>query len=301
MSNIVLLFACLVSGMAIGWTKRFPVDAHLTLNAFILHFSLPALILLQIHHLHLRSDVLYSIAMPWMLFVVGCGFFWSLGHTMRFSTATTGGLMLAGGLGNTSFVGLPMIEAFYGSGGIATGILIDQLGTYLVLSTLGIVVAILYSHGSARASTVLRRIASFPPLIALVLALALMRLDYPIWFSQVLHSLGGTLAPLALVSVGLQLRLDRFHGNVPALATGLTFKLLIGPVLVTLLYVWWLHARGQTIQITLFESAMGPQIGGAIVAIQHDLNPPLITLMVGIGITLSFITLPAWWYVLRAV
>jgi malate permease and related proteins len=301
MSNIILLFVCLISGMAIGWSKRFPPDAHLSLNAFVMHISLPALILLQIHHIHLRSDVLYSVAMPWMLFVVGCGFFWSLGHAMRFSTATTGGLMLVGGLANTSFVGLPMIEAFYGRSGIATGILIDQLGSYLVLSTLGIIVAALYSHGSACASTVLRRIVCFPPLIALILALALMRVDYPIWLADVLRSLGGTLAPLALVSVGLQLRLDRFRGNVSALATGLLFKLLIGPVLVTLAYVWWLRARGQTIQITLFESAMGPMIGGAIVAIQHDLNPTLITLMVGIGITLSFITLPAWWYVLQAI
>ena len=47
-------------------------------------------------------------------------------------------LMLAGGLANTSFVGLPMIEAFFGAPSMATGILIDQLGTYLVLSTLGI-------------------------------------------------------------------------------------------------------------------------------------------------------------------
>jgi malate permease and related proteins len=39
---------------------------------------------------------------------------------------------------------------------------------------------------------------------------------------------------------------------------------------------------------------MGPQIGGAIVAIQHGLNPPLVSLMVGVGITLSFITLPLW-------
>jgi hypothetical protein len=44
---------------------------------------------------------------------------------------------------------------------------------------------------------------------------------------------------------------------------------------------------------------MGPQIGGAIVEIQHGLNPPLITLVVGVGITLSFLTLPAWWYTLR--
>ena len=301
MSNIVLLFVCLVAGMAIGGAKRVPPDAHIALNGFILHLSLPALILLQIHHIQLRPEVAYSVAMPWILFVIGCGFFWLLGRAMRFSAATTGGLMLVGGLANTSFVGLPMIEAFYGRGGIATGILIDQLGTYLVLSTLGITIAALYSHGATHVGAVLRRIATFPPLLALALALVLMRVDYPAWLAEVLRSLGGTLAPLALVSVGLQLHLDRLRGNVSALAGGLVFKLLIGPVLVTLMYVWWLHARGPAIQITLFESAMGPQIGGAIVAIQHDLNPTLVTLMVGVGIALSFVTLPAWWYVLRAV
>ena len=52
--------------------------------------------------------------------------------------------MLVGGLANTSFVGLPMIEAFYGTADLPIGILIDQLGTYLVLSTLGIAVAAYY-------------------------------------------------------------------------------------------------------------------------------------------------------------
>ncbi len=301
MSNIILLFACLLLGMALGWSKRFPPGAHLSLNAFILHVSLPALILLQIHSIQLRPDLLYSVAMPWLLFAMGCGFFWLLGRAMRFSAATTGGLMLAGGLANTSFVGLPMIQAFYGSGGMATGILIDQLGTYLVLSTLGITIAAFYSHGSTRAGAVLRRIVGFPPLIALMLALVLMRTEYPAWVTDVLRSLGGTLTPLALVSVGMQLHLDQLRGNISALATGLSFKLLIGPAVLALVYVWWLHARGQTMQITLFESAMGPQIGGAIVAIQHDLNPTLITLMVGIGITLSFATLPAWWYLLQGI
>lgn len=301
MSNIILLFACLVIGMTAAWSKRFPENAHVSLNAFIMHVSLPALILLQIHDIHLRPDLLYSVAMPWMLFAVGCGFFWLLGRALHFSAATTGGLMLVGGLANTSFVGLPMIQAFYGSGDMATGILIDQLGTYLVLSTLGITVAALYSHGTTRAGPVLRRIIGFPPLLALALAVILMPVDYPAWLVDVLHSLGGTLAPLALVSVGLQLRLDQFRGNVQALTTGLAFKLLIGPALMALVYVSWLHGHGQTIRVTLFESAMGPQIGGAIVAIQHGLNPTLITLMVGIGITLSFVTLPAWWYVLQAI
>ena len=46
---------------------------------------------------------------------------------------------------------------------------------------------------------------------------------------------------------------------------------------------------------------MGPMIGASIVAIQHGLNPPLITLLVGFGITASFLSLPLWWYVLQGV
>ena len=301
MNNIILLFVCLILGMALRWSRQFPKNSHLSFNAFILHVSLPALILVQIHNIHFRSDLFYSVAMPWVLFATGCGFFWLVGRMAKFSAATTGGLMLVGGLANTSFVGLPMIEAFYGRDGMATGILIDQLGTYLVLSTLGIGVAALYSEGTARASAVVGRIIRFPPLLALILALILMELSYPAWLTDVLRTLAGTLTPLALVSVGLQLHLDEAHGNILPLAAGLGFKLVIGPAVVAALYVWWLNGHGQTIQITLFESAMGPMIGGAIVAIQHGLNPPLITLMVGTGITLSFLTLPAWWYLFQAI
>jgi hypothetical protein len=44
--------------------------------------------------------------------------------------------------------------------------------------------------------------------------------------------------------------------------------------------------------ITIFEAAMARQIGAAIVAVDHDLDPALVTLMVEIGIPLSFLTLP---------
>ena len=51
----------------------------------------------------------------------------------------------------------------------------------------------------------------------------------------------------------------------------------------------------------LFEAAMGPMIGGAIIAIEHDLNPQLVPLMVGVGTILSFFTLSMWWYFLSLV
>jgi len=300
-SNIILLFLCMLIGIALRRYDRVPENAHLAINGFIINVSLPALTLLQIHDITLHSNLAYAVAMPWLLFTIAIVFFWGVSRLLQFTPATTGGLILVAGFGNTSFVGLPMIEAFYGSTGMPIGILIDQLGTYLVLSTLGIAVAALFSSGSTSGAGILKRICTFPPFIALFASLLLLPVDYPDWLVAVLRRLGDTLAPLALVSVGLQLRLDQLSGIRAPLSIGIAFKLLVGPALVTLVYVGLLRGAGHVVQITLFESAMGPMIGASIVAIQHGLNPPLITLLVGVGITASFLSLPVWWYVLQGV
>jgi malate permease and related proteins len=294
LNNIILLFVCLLVGMLLRVTHRIPDNTHNALNAFIIHISLPALIVLQIHNVTLHAELLLSVAMPWVMFLLGVGFFWVLSARLELSRGTTGALMLAGGLANTSFVGLPMIEAFFGAPSMATGILIDQLGTYLVLSTLGIAVAAIYSSGSNSMVAVLKRIAVFPPLLALIVAFGLMPFEFPGYVTDALKRLGDTLAPLALVSVGLQLRFDQTRGIKTALALGLAFKLLLAPAVLALLYFSFARTGDDVARVTLFEAAMGPQIGGAIVAFQHGLNPPLVSLMVGVGITLSFITLPLW-------
>jgi predicted permease len=114
-----------------------------------------------------------------------------------------------------------------------------------------------------------------------------------------LQRLGATLVPLALVSVGYQIQWSAVHGKLRELGMGLIFKLVLGPAIVAALFAGLLGARGETIQITIFEAAMAPQIGAAIVAVDHDLDPALVTLMVGIGIPLSFVTVPLWWHVLK--
>ena len=295
MTNIAMLVVCLLAGMILRRTGRVPDNAHLPLNAFIIHVALPALVLSQIHGLRITPELLLPVSMPWVLFALSAAAFVLLGKLIRLTAEVTGALIMTAGLANTSFVGLPMIETFYGPAGLPTGILIDQLGTYLVLSTLGITVACVYSSGKASWREILRKVVTFPPLVALVLALVLSPFDYPAWFDRLLHRLGDTLAPLALVSVGLQLRLDQLRGNRAALGMGLSFKLVLGPLLIALLYLFGLSWRGETSQVTVFEAAMGPQIGGAIVAIQYGLSPSLITLMVGVGIALSFLTLPLWY------
>ena len=203
--------------------------------------------------------------------------------------------MLVGGLGNTSFFGLPMVEAYYGEAGLSTAIVADQLGSFLTLSVLGITVAGLYSSGRPTATEIALRILRFPPFIALVIAFALIPFEYAPWFSALLKRLGDTLAPLALLSVGLQLRLGHVAEHGRNLALGLGFKLILAPLAIYLLYVQLFGAQGQAIQVTLFEAAMPPMITAAIVASEHELDPDLANLMVAVGLLVSFVTLYGWW------
>jgi predicted permease len=299
MNNYLLLGACFLLGILLHRLRRLPDNAAATLNGFVVHISLPALTLAYVHGLHPDVALILPALMPWVLFGIGCGFFWLVARALSLSRPTTGALMLTGGLANTSFVGLPMIETFYGQRFLGLGILIDQLGSYFVLSTLGILVASLYSSGEGvSARTVIRKIALFVPFQAFVLALLLSPFEYPAWLDELLKRLGATLIPIALVSVGYQLRPSHVRGKALPLAIGLFFKLVIGPALILLLFVGVLPNRGQVLSVTVFEAAMGPMIGASIVAMDHELDPPLLTLMVGVGIPLSFLTLPLGWRLL---
>jgi predicted permease len=301
MTNLLLLILCFIAGILLRRFNRMPDNAPATLNSFIIHVSLPALTLLYIHALKLSGDVLLTGLMAWLLFGLSAGFFILLGRWLNLPRNTVGALILVGGLGNTSFFGLPMVEAFYGQAGISTAIIADQLGSFFALSILGITVAGVYSSGRPNVRTILKRIMLFPPFISLFIALLLIPVEYADWFTVILKRLGDTLAPLALLSVGLQLRLGHIAEHKRNLAIGLGFKLILAPLVIFLLYVPLLGAHGQAVQVTLFEAAMPSMITAAIVASEHDLNPPLANLMVAVGLVLSFFTLTIWWWLLRGI
>jgi predicted permease len=301
LSNLLLLVVCFLIGILLARTERFPQGAAHALNAFVIYVSLPALILGQIHTLHLERSLIVPAAMPWLLFVIGAVIFRSVGRRYGLSRRTIGCLTLAAGLGNTSFVGIPMIEAYYGKDAVGVGLLADQLGSFLVLSTLGIFAAARYSSGTASLRTVMARVLRFPPFIALLGALILLPVPYPEPVTFLFARLGDTLAPLALVSVGLQLRFSETAQRERSLALGLGYKMLFGPALLLFLFMLIPGVGGRVLQVTIFEAAMPPMITGALVAIEYDLDPPLAALLLGVGIPFGFLTLWLWHLLLASV
>ena len=290
-SNFLLLVGCLVAGLLLRRSGRAPANAHQALNMVIIHVSLPAVTLRTLHGFTFDPTQLGPVLMPWALFAIGALAFWAIGRWLGLSRASVGALTLVGGLGNTSFVGLPMIESLHGRDGLGLGLLIDQLGSYLVLSTLGVFVAALYAGEERRsAGAMLKKIVSFPPFIALVVALALRPLPMPAALDATLLRLGETLAPLALLSVGLQLRFDALRAQARLLSIGLGYKLVACPAIVFLV-LWLMDAPfDMTSRVSMIEAAMPPMI----VAAEARLDAPLVSTLIGVGIPIGLATATLW-------
>jgi malate permease and related proteins len=298
----LLIPTCLLVGVLGRRLKRFPAGAAATLNAYVVHVALPALTLRYVHGLRPERSLLIPALMPWIALGLGLAFFATLGRVLALDRATTGALILVAGLGNTSFVGLPMIEAFYGREQLGTGVVIDQLGSYLALSTVGLFVAARFAAGQGlSAARTVGRVLRFPPFVALVVALATTPWPYPDAFNSMLARLAATLVPLSLVSIGCQLRVGQLRGRATTLGLGLLFRLFIAPAVVLAAWSVLSLGHGPELRVTVFEAAMPPMIGATIVAMEYGLDPDLASLLAGVGIPLSFATLPLWYLALRHV
>jgi len=301
MSSIILLFLCLIVGVLLRRVPAFPSTSPIVLNQFIIHISLPALALYAIPEVELDSTVLLPVGVAWICFAASAVFFYTLGKIYGWSKKLIGCLILTAGLGNTSFVGFPIIEALYGKEGLQTAILVDLPGTFVVVSTLGIALAAYFSKGQADYKAIGLKILTFPPFLIFVVAFVMnvTNLHFSDDLKEVFNRLGSTVTPLALVSVGMQLRIERRSKHWRFLFLGLLFQLVLAPLIIFVLYVLVLGQSGPVVQVSILEAGMAPMITASIVAISYGLKPRLASMMVGFGIPLSFITLAIWYLLVQ--
>lgn len=300
MSNLILLFVCLIIGIVLKKSKIIPENFHTSLNAFVINISLSAFSLYYISKIEINSSVIYPVLVVWIGIFAAILFFAGLGKIFGWKSSLIGALIMCAGFGNTSFVGIPLIQAMYGEEGLKTVMLVDQPG-FVALSTVGILVANFYSGSKDSLLKHLSKILKFPPFIAFVIALLLniFSIEIPKDFDEVLMKLGATTVPLALVSVGSQMQWKKiekkegFH-----LFIGLLFKLVLLPLIILVIYKYIFHQSGDVIDICILEAAMAPMITAAIIASAHDLEPKFCNLMVAVGIPLSILTVGIWHLIL---
>lgn len=304
MDNILLVFVSLLLGIFLQRIPDFPVNAPNTLNAYLIYVVLPAIAILYIPEISISTALILPVLVAWISFFLSWAIFSTVGKIKNWDRSTIGCLIITAGLANTSFIGFPIIEALYGEEGLKIAILIDQPGSFILVSSFAIIVASIYSKNQKRKRDITKSILVFPPFLFFIIALIMngtgIRAEGTV--ENILQRFAYTLTPIALISVGLQTKFKFQEIKEPAIWYGLAFKLLLIPFVILVLYRLILgHSPADELiyRVSVMEAGMAPMIAGSIIAISHGINPKLASLMVGLGIPLSFLTLWGWHYVLN--
>lgn len=293
-----LILAMLALGLVFQRLRVFPDNAAEVLNKVVLYVCLPASVLIYAPRLELGRDVLAVAAVPWLLLAATVVLVSLATRALKLRADEHAVLLLCVALGNTSFLGYPLVRALLGEAALPYAVIYDQFGAFLILSTFGLYVLARYG-GDAKptAGLIARRIATFPPFLALVFGLTLMPEAPPAWIAGGLQRLADALLPLVVLAIGLSLQLKLPRDELKPLAVGLALKLALMP-LIALGLAPLLGLDATMHDAVVLESAMPPMITAAALAISHRLAPGLAAAMVGYGILLSLVTLPAWAWLL---
>ena len=299
MINFVLIAVCIIAGMIFKSTKTIHPDAHKGINTWVLYLALPAVSFKYLPKVQWSLEMLFPI-LSTVLIAVGSSilvlFYSRIKNYSRRSRST---MESASGYSNTSFIGFPLIAAFYGEQYLSIAIICDQT-MFLMLSTMGIITALKGGSKSGKISSIfiLKRLFTFPPFLGCISALILSQFFNLDFAEPLFDKLAATVAPLALFSVGLQLKFNGWRKLIPQISTSMLYKLILAPLCVLVLALVF-DIKEDIAKISIFEAAMPTVITSSIIAEQFRLNTKLINLIIGISILVGFVTTGIWFEIIE--
>lgn len=259
----------------------------------VITVGLPALFLADVSRIPLQREL---IALPVScVLIIGVTLLLSLlvGRMQKLPRADQGALTICSMSVNNGFL-FPFVIAVWGQVGFAHLALFD-LGNALCAGSLVYAIAAWYGGHGTGALAVLRRVASFPPLWALVVALLLngAGVALPQWLVSPLGTIGRLILLLVIVALGVlfDARLLR-DGRVLAV---LVLRVGVGLAL-GFACVWIFQLDGVMRSVVLLGSCAPIGFSAVVIANRENLNRELAASAASISVllALAYVPLALW-------
>lgn len=298
---ILPIVALFLFGFAARRFLTDPTSLVKWLNRFIVYIAMPAVILLKVPQLRFSIEMIVPAGVAWAWLLLGAAIVLALSRALKWPRPTEGAMLLLVTMGNTSFLGFPMVLAFFNDAVLAYAIFFDQLGGFLILSTFGLLIIAIYSPSpgakgrGVRILEIIHKICTFPPFIALLIALFVPLENVMLLFASSFELLTKLLMPAALFVLGVQFQPKLLAEHRVPLISGIALKMLLAPILATLLLAG-LGISGEVRTASIFEAAMPCMITPGLMAINAGIAPRFIATLLGYSTVFAFISLPvlAW-------
>jgi malate permease and related proteins len=290
---LIILFAAGFAARRAGWLG--PPQAGLMLR-LVLNVGLPALFIASISRIPLRREFIALPVSAILVMAVTLVVAIPVARRMMLSRADAGVLALSAISINNSLL-FPFALAGWGQEGFSQLALFD-FGHALMQGSLVYALAAWYGGHGTGGWAILRRVASFPPLWALLAALAInvSGLVLPAALTTALGTVGRLILLLVVVALGIlfDARMLRSATVHVALLLRIGLGLLIG-----LLCVKLFGLTGMTRSVVLLGSAAPIGFSAVVLASRENLNRDLAASAASVSVLLGLVYVPVALWLLR--
>jgi predicted permease len=287
-NNLLPVFLAVGAGFALGRTVQPDIR---TLSRLAFYLFTPCLLVSSIAHSKLTGADFGRIAVFTLgLQLIQAGLAWGAGRALRLERKLLAALVLAAVFANAGNFGLAITQFAYGPAALAAATVYYAFSTIGVYS-LGVLVAGL---GRRSAWQSLLHGLTLPTTYAVLAGGALRLGDWslPLPLDRAVSLLGQASIPALLVLLGLQLAATRGWPRSQALLIGLAcfLQLIVAPLL-GFVAASLLGLEGTTRQAVVTEVAMPAAVIVTVLAVEYELDTPLISGTVVMSTLLSPLTL----------
>jgi predicted permease len=273
----------IIGGKLLKQFGVFQKEQEKVLINYVLYFALPILAFKAGRQIKLGLEVIKISSLAWASIVLCMSVAYIIAQLFRLSNKDLRTFLLVSSFGNTAFLGYPYAFSYFGQEGLQIAIIYDNLGSFLMVSFLGVMVA------SGKPD--LKEVLLFPPFLGLVLGFVFKGIPLHPSLEKALNFVDHSTLPVILFALGLSINLNGIRDHLKLSLLAILIKVCVS-VLAVFLVGRFMELSPVAFKVSLLESAMPPMVFSAVLALRYNLNPNLAFATVGLGMVLSFLYVP---------
>lgn len=260
------------------------------INTILVWVGLPAMIFSAVQPASMSSDLIEIPLVAWGVTVFAVALAWTLTRLFRLPKPTAGAFILCAAFGNTGYLGYPLATGLLGQDGLVRAIFYDVFGTVAAVLTVGILVAGEMGDHEGPVNP-FKELLTFPPFVALLVALALRSATVPPVVSDWLGALSKIVVPLIMLSVGLSLRPRSIRDWLGPVSVVGGVKLLAMPAF-ALLVGGLVLPDGDASRLLVLQAGMPSMMLSLVIGMRFKLDVDFIASAILVTTVASILTVP---------
>lgn len=301
LKTVLPLFLVIFTGVLFSRTKAASVSWIEILNKYALWIGFPALVLASLIQLDLHGQNYSRLIITNSGYIVVCMFLaYPLAKVFGLSNRVKRSLFLILSFGNVAYLGIPVLGNAYGEKIIPVAAVLAAVYVFWLL-TLGIILIEINGENHLDIKNLLFRLIKNPLLISVFAGLIIVIFDIsiPEIAGKTIQLFAGSVTAVVLFSLGIFLGLHNI-GKPKEWLMAFVLAVTITLVLPLAFYLVLKNSAMEPLQFkaTILDSAMPLGLTPYALAVQYELEVPLVSKIVVVSTLMAIVVIPFWMVVL---